>query len=992
MRRLILSLILLCGIVPLRAQTAPVSLNGRWEAGNDRRYDRTVEVPGIAADPTRKNDGRLWYRREVTLPEGRWTAATLELCGARFRPEIFVNGVSVSHAEGGMAPTLHPLASRDVRPGRKIILEIALESLADVPQEDASYIPVADQWRSNNSSGLWDDVNLYFHYDATIGGIVLFPDIRAKRLRIDCRIDPLTDKKLREGRGTLTINDRNGHKMLEQPFEYRPGENSIDIAYGGILGEWSPEHPNRYTMELRLDTRDSRTMSFGIKEFRTEAKQFRLNGRPCPLRGSTVVWHRWVRSEEGARLGYDTTWFRDNIVLRLKEHGANLLRFHLGVPPRRLLELCDRYGLAVQYEWSFFHGMPASEASCTEQYGRWLEAAVAHPSVCIYHPYNETEGDELGRVWNALNKHLPHYPQLVISERDVLHLHKYWWSIFENVGMFYDSYEQFKLPIMVDEFGGNYLDGDGEPGGYVTIRETLLRFLGRNHTPAMRLKLQEYSHGRIAEYWRRIGAAGAAPFPVASSWEDGNHWFLGPLAEGRPKPVWNSLTAAWSPRSVSTEIWDRNFTPGQVVTFPLWFFNDTDEEAALTARITVEDADGKIYDEHIVNRTLVPYSRISQPQTVSLPDHTGDYILRAELVRGRTAQVKYPVVSKWDIRTFRTTVPAEVAAQRIYIPADEHELQAFARDNGLALTQESMQADVLLFGRQSWEHIAAGDSTMGETIRQALERGASAVLLDAGDIALGQGYPRKGDDGVWGPLQGVVKVENPGTKRYELFKGLTLLFTEAAEPESFQFPAPDNDVLWQNMPAGYSGMWNGYRGGLTVPAYDMSVAGLSARSFLEQWAARGADRARLTGGGRYYGYELQGFYAFSDKAGDPAVEAALKERVRFLIEDAPALAVVMSADAPITVTDLANGYEAAKTGLVESLEILANAGKDLTKSPVIAIGFGEGCGRLLVSQLLTEGRLSPGFGSDGLYGVRYDATAVQTVVNLLAAATDTKKP
>ena len=379
-------------------------------------------------------------------------------------------------------------------------------------------------------------------------------------------------------------------------------------------------------MELRLDTRDSRTMPFGIKEFRTENKQFRLNDRPCPLRGSTVVWHRWVRTEEGARLGYDTTWFRDNVVLRLKEHGANLLRFHLGVPPRRLLDLCDRYGLAVQYEWSFFHGMPASEASCTEQYGRWLEAAVAHPSVCIYHPYNETEGDELGRVWNALNKLLPHYPQLVISERDVLHLHKYWWSIFENVGMFYDSYDQFDLPIMTDEFGGNYLDGDGEPGGYVTIRETLLRFLGRNHTPAMRLKLQEYSHGRIAEYWRRIGAAGAAPFPVASSWEDGNHWFLGPLAEGRPKPVWNSLTAAWSPRSVSAEIWDRNFTPGQTVSFPLWLFNDTDEKAALTARITVEDADGKIYDEHIVNRTLEPYSRISQPQTVLLPDRTGDYI------------------------------------------------------------------------------------------------------------------------------------------------------------------------------------------------------------------------------------------------------------------------------------------------------------------------------------------------------------------------------
>lgn len=677
-------------------------------------------------------------------------------------------------------------------------------------------------------------------------------------------------------------------------------------------------------------------------------------------------------------------------MLRLKEHGANLLRFHLGVPPRRLLDLCDRYGLVVQYEWSFFHGMPASEASCTEQYGRWLEAAVAHPSVCLYHPYNETEGDEIQRVWGALNSLLPHYPQLVISERDVLHLHKYWWSIFENVGMFYDSYDQFDRPIMVDEFGGNYLDGDGEPGGYVTIRETLLRFLGRHHTPQMRLKLQEYSHGKIAEYWRRIGAAGAAPFPIASSWEDGNHWFLGPLSEGRPKPVWNALTAAWSPRSVSAEIWDRNFVPGQRVEFPLWFFNDTDEAAALTARITVEDADGKIYDEHTVERTLTPWARISQPQAVRLPDRPGDYILRAELVRGRTAQVKYPVVSKWDIRTFRPTVPREVAARRVCIPSDEAELQAFARDNGLTLVPDAAQADVLLFGRRSWERIAAGDSACGAVIRSAVERGASAVLLDVGDIALGQGYPRPGEDGVWGPLQGVVKVENPSTVRYELFEGLTLLFTEAAEPESFQFPAPDNDELWRHMPAGYSGLWNGYRGGLTVPAYDMSVAGLSARSFLEQWAARGADRSRITGGAPYYGYELQGFYAFSDRADDRATESALKERVRFLIEDAPALAVVMSADAPITVTDLSGGYEAAKTGLVESLEILANAGKNLTKSPVVAIGFGEGRGRLLVSQLLTEGRLSPGFGSGGLYGVRYDATAVQTVINLLAAA-DTKK-
>ena len=50
------------------------------------------------------------------------------------------------------------------------------------------------------------------------------------------------------------------------------------------------------------------------------------------------------------------------------------------------------------------------------------------------------------------------YPPMVVGHRDVIHVHKYWWSLFENVGLTYDSHEQFDGPIMVDEFGGDYLD------------------------------------------------------------------------------------------------------------------------------------------------------------------------------------------------------------------------------------------------------------------------------------------------------------------------------------------------------------------------------------------------------------------------------------------------------------------------------------------------------------------------------------------------------
>jgi hypothetical protein len=65
---------------------------------------------------------------------------------------------------------------------------------------------------------------------------------------------------------------------------------------------------------------------------------------------------------------------------------------------------------------------------------------------------------------------------------------------------------------------------------------------------------------------------------------------------------------------------------------------------------------------------------------------------------------------------------------------------------------------------------------------------------------------------------------------------------------------------------------------------------------------------------------------------------------------------------------------------------LAVAGKELVKSPAVKIAFDDGA--LIISQLLTSGRLAEGFGSDGLYGVRYDPAAVQVVLNMIAELTE----
>ena len=958
-----------------RTNHADLNLNGNWEYGIGRQYDGTVYVPGVPEDADKPAEGRVWYRKRIDLPEGGWNMAVLELKGARFRPEVYIDGDLVSSQEGGMIRSMHELRHGNLKPGGTISMEISLASLEDVPTSDASFIPKVDQWRSNCSSSLWDDVILH-----------LYKDVRTDRVLADC--NPAADSvTLRyrvcgTGPATARITVSDGEKtLLTLTDPAVPGENEISFGYQGILAEWSPETPALYNLGVELLYSDGSVLSvwnqsLGLRKIEVEDKQFVLNGRPLKLRGGTVVWHRWMRDAEGRGVGYDSLWFRDNIVLRLKDHGANLLRFHLGVPPERLLDLCDRYGLAVQFEWSFFHGMPATRESLMEQYPKWFDMAARHPSVLLYHPYNETEGEQLETVWSALNEIVRDYPPMLLEDRDVMHIHKYWWSLFENLGLYYDSYDQFPKAIMVDEFGGNYLDGNGDMGGYPSVRESYMRFLGRNHTAEERLHHLDRSCGKVAEYWRRIGAAGVAPFTIASSYADGNHWFLGPLREGRPKNVWNALTVLWSPQAASMEIWNCDFVPGQIVNFPIHFFNDTDKAAGLSARVEILDKDGRQVYAGTSGCRVEAYGKEIVPCSVVMPMQCGDYILRTTL-QNPPAEVKYPVVSEWDIRVFEAKVPENTAKASVYIPSCEKELQKMAARMNLRTVSDCEDADLLLFGRTCWENL----DDYRDVMEKAVERGAGVVMLDMGDRYLGQGYPD--EKGQLGPLQGVARVKEPRVSHHDLFGGLSVTCTEAAEPESHIHPDSVHAELWCNMTPRHTALWNGMRGGLIVPASDFEVSGLSSEAFSAQWSRRNADVGKMKAG-NYYAYELCGFFAYDSIPDNKALIRGLRDKVQFLVEDAPALASSLNPKAPVKVTDLGNGYRASAHGSATELIPLVSAGKNLTRTPVLLVGFGPGKGRMLLSGLLTQGRLDKTAPLSADHGSpQYDEAAVQMVLNMM---------
>jgi hypothetical protein len=787
----------------------------------------------------------------------------------------------------------------------------------------------------------------------------------------------------------VIVRDESGNAFLREDRPVHASSGTWDFEVPEHWPRWSPDDPARIQIQATLKAGrsvfDREVFLTGLRDFRVSGTGFTLNGEPCQMRGGTVVWHRWARDPESRELAFDTGWFRENIVEQLLARGANTLRFHLGPPPEALLDLCDELGMTVQAEWSFFHGIKASAGSMASQWAAWLDSALRHPSVVLVHPWNETEDrEETSKALSAIRAIEPDFPPFVVSHRDVFHLHRYWWSLFEDLGLDYDSASEFAKPVVADEFGGNYLDGDANPGLYPALKGSFLRFLGRDNTAEDRLTLHRDANGRVAEYWRRLGVAGFSPFCILGSREDGNHHFMGQLRDAIQKPVWDALTAAYSPVSCSLELWDRNFLPASSVTAALHLFNDTPAPCDLVCMVRIEDCrtSGTVGHEVLVRAHLPARGRESRTVSLPLPDAEGDFLVTAVLLDPPDV-VDYPVVSFWQIRTLRPSVPERLAGAAVCVPGQESDLVSLLTANGVEAVFDAADASALLFGARAWDRLGA-DQGLLAIIESAVERGTGVVFLESGprEDQHMRGKREAGDP----LLEQPHLVKNAATVDVPLFGGLRVRFAEAVEGESCIHPTVNTEpALWNHIPPGATRIWNGRRGGLIVPAWDMQVLGLAREAFLACWRERGAPVARISAGGSCFAYELDGHFAFSE-AQDQAAVSQLRAKVRFLAEDAPALAQRLNPDGPVTVTDLAAACRECPVDGATSVRPLACAGRSLVRTPVVDAQFGAGKGRILISQLYTDGRLARGASQPGLYGVRHDPAAEQFALNLLALA------
>ena len=152
---------------------------------------------------------------------------------------------------------------------------------------------------------------------------------------------------------------------------------------------WSPETPNLYSVDIRIDQggcRDFVTESFGFRTVEFRSDGFYLNGRRRKLRGVN-------RHQDRRGRGWALSAADDEVdISLLKEMGADAVRTAHYPQSDRVYSLCDRMGLLAWCETPCVNGLvftPEFREEVWRETREMVDQLGNHPSIFCWSIFNE---------------------------------------------------------------------------------------------------------------------------------------------------------------------------------------------------------------------------------------------------------------------------------------------------------------------------------------------------------------------------------------------------------------------------------------------------------------------------------------------------------------------------------------------------------------------------------------------------------------------------
>ena len=290
--------------------------------------------------------GTAWYRREVDFPEA-WSNRSVSVFLERTKvTTLFVDGERIGTRHSLVAPQEFELPAK-YRTGRHT-LTLAVDNRIDS-------IPVAGHQVSDDTQTNWNGVIGELKAVArdlvSVERVRITPHSAARTADVEI---VLRNRSLRPASGVAEVSCSNGAVRARFAGLMSGDRVRVGVAFPKDAALWDEFTPALHDLRVAIRGEgfaDGVDVRFGFCEYRTNGRQFTVNGKPVFLRGrhDACVWPKTgcPPMDRESWLGY----FRI-----LKSYGLNHVRGHTWCFPRAAFEAADETGFYLQSEFAGFGG------------------------------------------------------------------------------------------------------------------------------------------------------------------------------------------------------------------------------------------------------------------------------------------------------------------------------------------------------------------------------------------------------------------------------------------------------------------------------------------------------------------------------------------------------------------------------------------------------------------------------------------------------------
>lgn len=331
-------------------------------------------------------EGWAWYYKKVSIgrqAEGK--RLTLRLERTRMTT-LWVNGSRIGSCDSLCTPHIYDITDFSDCDELDICI---LVSNTDYPTKGGHMTSPDTQ---SNWNGITGELALEISERSGIRSVQAYPDVLAKSVTLRFETEGIGDTEINiwgASSDGKVIDCRGYHLSADDP--------EVQVFLGEDASLWNEHDPVTYTLKAALPgSADIATVTFGLREIRTEGLDIRVNGEKVFLRGKH---DGMVFPLTGAAPTTVNEWYE--VLSKAKDWGMNHYRFHTCCPPDAAFTAADMLGIYMQPElpfWGTIHAPDDEDFNGTEQEylieegRRILKAFGNHPSFVMMSLGNELWG------------------------------------------------------------------------------------------------------------------------------------------------------------------------------------------------------------------------------------------------------------------------------------------------------------------------------------------------------------------------------------------------------------------------------------------------------------------------------------------------------------------------------------------------------------------------------------------------------------------------